>query len=355
MTSLFNALKYIIRSASYGVFLAVVLLIFFPELRLSSVNSLSFLSNAPQAPAPLSYATAVKKAAPAVVNIYSQGISANSAYLSGGEQKRRLGSGVIMDSRGYILTNFHVVKDAGIIVVLLQTGETHSAELIGYDIHTDLAVLKVNAINLPVIPQHQALTSNTGDVVLAIGNPFNLGQTVTQGIISATGRNGLSNTSYLEFLQMDAAINDGNSGGALVNTNGVLVGINSHKFLNENQNIQGIFFAVPYQLAQKVMRKIIANGRVIRGWLGIEATSSFERNAKGIRVNNVKANGPAALAGVEANDVIYQINDMVITNIPQALDLVAETIPGTVLQFTILRNNKQVLLPIRIAEHTNRL
>ncbi|WP_286262968.1 trypsin-like peptidase domain-containing protein [Thalassotalea atypica] len=342
-----------IRSASYGVLVAVILILTVPELRNQLANN-SLLVGSKEADAPLSYATAVQAAGPAVVNIYSSDIEKSSRYGGKPRQSTRLGSGVIMSEDGYILTNFHVVQNADLIKVLLQNGQLFAAELIGYDVYTDLAVLKVNALNLPVIPQKRQLASVAGDVVLAIGNPLNLGQTVTQGIISATGRNGLSSTNYLEFLQMDAAINQGNSGGALVNTNGELVGINSRKFTQSSPqlNIQGIFFAVPYQLAYKIMQKIIEHGRVTRGWLGI-TSGQGSMNATGITIDNVADNGPAQKAGLKKGDVIVQIGDIQINSIVQALDIIAETIPGTTLTFTIYRNRQSIELPVTIAEFNN--
>ncbi len=256
-----------------------------------------------------------------------------------------------MDSNGYLLTNYHVIQNAVLIEVWLQNGQQYHAELIGYDIYTDLAVLKVNASNLPVIPQNKAMQSLAGDVVLAIGNPYNLGQTVTQGIVSAIGRHGLSNTSYLEFLQMDAAINKGNSGGALVNTNGELVGINSIQFneLNPQLDVQGIFFAVPYQLAYKIMQKIIEHGRVVRGWLGIVARQ-VPQNTKGFVITAIDPNSPAYTAGLQVGDVVYQIGDIAVESITQALDIVAETTPDTTLMFKVFRKNKALDIPVTILE-----
>jgi serine protease DegS len=351
LLKIFTTFKYILRSAGYGVIIAVVLLLTVPELR-SSDNKLWHLVTGQQhQEAPVSYAKAVSVAAPAVVNIYSEEIQRNPTYQRMERKVTRLGSGVIMSEQGYILTNYHVVQDADLVQVLLQSGYRYAAELIGYDIYTDLAVLKVNAQNLPVIPQNPEQTSMAGDVVLAIGNPLNLGQTVTQGIISATGRSGLSNTSYLEFLQMDAAINDGNSGGALVNTNGTLVGINSRKFtqLNPKYNVQGIFFAVPYQLAAKVMQHIIENGRVIRGWLGVIA-SPYLRDAKGFIINEIEPNSPAEKAGLQVNDVVFQIDKTSINSTTQALDIVAETKPNTTLIFKLYRDKKQLDIPVTILE-----
>lgn len=350
---IFSFLKYIFHATSYGVMFAVVLLLLVPDLRIENNGIANLFQAANQQQQPLSYARAVANASPAVVNIYSTEIQKNPRYGRNNKQTTRLGlgSGVIMRSDGYILTNLHVVQNADLIEVLLQSGRTFPAELIGFDKFTDLAVLKVNATNLPVIPQNREQKSLVGDIVLAIGNPLNLGQTVTQGIISATGRNGLSNTSYLEFLQMDAAINDGNSGGALVNTNGELVGINSRKYTQNTPqlNIQGIFFSVPYQLANKIMQKIIENGQVVRGWLGISARAYLD-SSKGIMVDNVAANSPAEKSGLIKGDIIFQIDGAAINSITHALDIIAETRPNTVLNFKIYRKNIQLDVPVTIEE-----
>jgi serine protease DegS len=354
---LFSSLKYILTAASYGVLFALLLLLLVPGIipglnDSSLVNSLYKGSQAQQAP--LSFAKAVSVASPAVVNIYSEQIEVNPQYGRKPRKSTRLGSGVIMDTHGYILTNLHVIRQADLIQVLLQNGQVFPAELIGFDHYTDLAVLKVDAANLPVIPQKKQQTSLAGDIVLAIGNPLNLGQTVTQGIISATGRNGLSNTSYLEFLQMDAAINEGNSGGALINSNGTLVGINSRKFTQSNPqlSIQGIFFAVPYQLAYKVMRQIIENGKVVRGWLGISSTQ-YHRELKGFLIDEVFADSPAKSAGLAMGDVVYQIDDQPITSVTHALDIIAETQPNTELLFKVYRQGKSIDIQVKIVELTN--
>ncbi len=344
-------LKYVIRSASYGVLVAVILILTVPELRSQLANN-KYLAASQKDEAPLSYSKAVQLAGPAVVNIYSSDIEKPSRYGRSSRQLIQLGSGVIMAEDGYILTNYHVVQNADLIEVLLQNGQKYPAELIGFDVFTDLAVLKVNALNLPVIPQKQGLASVAGDVVLAIGNPLNLGQTVTQGIISGTGRHGLSSTNYLEFLQMDAAINEGNSGGALVNTHGELVGINSRKFSNPQLNIQGIFFAVPYQLARKVMEKIIEHGRVTRGWLGINV-GQIPRDTIGFTIGGLADDGPAFNAGLKVGDVVVQIGAEQITSISQALDIIAETTPNTELQFVIYRKGQQMLVPVIIGEFSN--
>jgi len=347
------ALKYIVNSVSYGVLFAVALLLLIPNLN-ENITLKQLFSAEKQSARPLSYAKAVSIASPAVVNIYSEDIMSSAGYGRQARKTTTLGSGVIMDSNGYILTNLHVIQNADLIHVVLQSGQQFPAELIGFDQITDLAVLKVNASNLPTIPQEANLQSFAGDIVLAIGNPLNLGQTVTQGIISATGRNGLSNTSYLNFLQMDAAINEGNSGGALINSNGVLVGINSRKFtrLNPQLNIQGIFFAVPYQLAAKIMQQIVENGRVVRGWLGISA-ERYLTDVKGFLVQNVSPNSPAFIANIQAGDIIYQIGEQPIKSIVQALDIVAETKPNTTLTFKLYRQEKSIEAKVTIVELAN--
>ncbi|WP_083601999.1 MULTISPECIES: trypsin-like peptidase domain-containing protein [Thalassotalea] len=346
-----DSIKYVLNAISYGVIFAVVLLVIYPDLSGEGDNWWSFFRPQKTSPAPLSYATAVQRAGPAVVNLYSEEIQNSVNYLQAPRSVTRLGSGVIMDPNGYMLTNYHVVQNAAQIRVDLQNGQRFPATIIGYDVYTDLAVLKIEANNLPVIPQNFELEASAGDVVLAIGNPLNLGQTITQGIISATGRTGLSNTNHTQFLQMDAAINEGNSGGALVNTNGALVGINSRLFreINPQLDIQGIFFAIPYQLAYKVMQQIIDNGRVIRGWLGID-TQVFSQNPRGFLISGIVKNSPADIAKLRAGDIVTQIGDTPITSTIQALDLVAETRPGTELIFIVYRGEQQLKIPVTILE-----
>ncbi|WP_286233564.1 trypsin-like peptidase domain-containing protein [Thalassotalea sediminis] len=348
---LIDSVKYVLNAVSYGVIFAVVILVVYPELSGKGDNWWNIFRPQKTNPAPLSYANAVQRAGPAVVNLYSEEIQNSVNYLQAPRSVSRLGSGVIMDPNGYMLTNYHVVQNAAQITVDLQNGQRFPATIIGYDIYTDLAVLKIEASNLPVIPQNLDLTVSAGDVVLAIGNPLNLGQTITQGIISATGRTGLSSTNHTQFLQMDAAINEGNSGGALVNTNGTLVGINSRLFreINPQLDIQGIFFAIPYQLAYKVMQQIIENGRVIRGWLGID-TQVFSQNPRGFVISGIIKNSPAHVAQLKPGDIVSQIGDTPITSTIQALDLVAETRPGTEVMFSVYRGNKLLNIPVTILE-----
>jgi len=348
-----KSLKYILNAISYGVIAGLLALVFLPQLRDSNNSLLDLLKITEHKPEPISYSRAVAAASPAVVNIISEAIQRTPGYNRVRRQAIDLGSGVIMDAKGYILTALHVVQNADLISVQLQSGQVYPADLIGYDTITDLAVLKVNATNLPAIPQSSDMVSKVGDVVLAIGNPYNLGQTVTQGIIGATGRVGLSNESYLNYLQMDAAINKGNSGGALVNTNGELVGINSAVFtpINRGDDAQGIFFSVPYQLANKVMQEIIKNGRVIRGWLGIQADEVINANGtRGILISNIVPSSPAAEAGFEVNDIIIEFNNTSIGSINEVLKEVSETPPYTKLTFKVIRKSETLDLEVTVLE-----
>lgn len=277
-----------------------------------------------------SYADAVAKAAPSVVNIYANktittralqmyddplmqrlfgGLPTGPAYK---RPQQVLGSGVIVSAQGYVLTNNHVIAHADDIQVLLYDGRVAKATLVGADEETDLAVLRIEAGNLPVIKIADQRTVRAGDVVLAIGNPLGLNQTVTMGIVSAIGRQ-LSSSSPEDFIQTDAAINLGNSGGALVNARGDLVGINT-LLIGKAVNAEGIGFAIPVGNAKKVLDQIIATGHVVRGWLGAEyafvpiaADSGLPAAARGAEVTDVYPGGPAAQAGIRVHDILLRI------------------------------------------------
>ncbi|MBB6115404.1 serine protease DegS [Rahnella inusitata] len=307
---------------------------------------------------PVSYNAGVRHAAPAVVNVYNRNMGNSSQNEL---QIRTLGSGVIMNDSGYILTNKHVINNADQIIVALQDGRVFEALLVGSDSLTDLAVLKINAGNLPVIPINPNRNPHVGDIVMAIGNPYNLGQTVTQGIISATGRIGLSPSGRQNFLQTDASINQGNSGGALVNSLGELVGINTLSFdqSNDGATPEGIGFAIPTALATKVMGKLIRDGRVIRGYIGISGrevsplhgpNSGLDR-IQGIVVNEVTANGPAANAGMKVSDVIVNVNNKPAVSAIETMDQVAEIRPGTVIPVEIMRNGDKLTLHVTVQEY----
>lgn len=345
-----------LRPVVLGLIVAAILLIVMPSLR--QVNPLSTLAYDSADEMPVSYNAAVKRAAPAVVNVYNRGVS------NGGRNQleiRTLGSGVIMDQRGYIITNKHVINDADQIIVALQDGRVFEALLVGSDSLTDLAVLKISAANLPTIPINPKRTPHIGDVVLAIGNPYNLGQTITQGIISATGRVGLNPTGRQNFLQTDASINHGNSGGALVNSLGEMMGINTLSFdkSNDGETPEGLGFAIPTQLATKIMDKLIRDGRVIRGYIGIggreitplHAPAAGIDQIQGIVVNEVAPDGPAARAGIQVNDVIVSVNKKPAISALETMDQVAEIRPGSVIPVEVMRNDHRLTLDVTIQEY----
>ncbi|KUM53537.1 peptidase [Rheinheimera sp. EpRS3] len=345
-------LFFLLKSIAYGLALAFLLMLVFPSLNQLSVP-LFKAAEVSEDDAPVSYAQAVRRAAPAVVNVYTRSTLVDPRSLRPRTiERQELGSGVVMSAQGYILTNYHVVYGADHIEIALQDGRWLEAVLIGQDELTDLAVLYVQAENLPVIPQDTELDPQVGDVVLAIGNPLNLGQTITQGIISANGNTGLSSRGYIDFMRMDAAINRGNSGGALVNSNGTLVGINAAAFQLENQDIQGIFFAIPYKLAQNVMQKLIKHGKVTRSHLGVSGDAvvnaagdrliSSGQTLYGLSITAVNANGPAAEAGLQTGDIILEIDGQRFNSVQQALNIIAETTPNSEMVLTIDRNNQQL-------------
>lgn len=309
-----------------------------------------------------SYSEAVKKASPAVVNIYSQQYIDSSIDNKQHLQPTGLGSGIITDNKGYILTNYHVVAKADQILIALQDGRLFTASVVGSDQITDLAVLQIKGDNLPVIPQNPLYQPQVGDIVLAIGNPYNLGQTITQGIISATGRNGMSSSGRQDFLQTDAAINEGNSGGALINSRGELVGINTSEFYSNNQSSSsGISFAIPYQLSQRIMKSLITHGRVIRGSLGIVAENLDPLIARlwGLKAQNsiiikkVYEGGPASIAGVQINDLLSKIDGVAVDNVIKAMDKVAEIKPGTKTKLSLLRKGSLIELEVLIGDLNN--
>lgn len=338
-------LWYILRFVALGLIVAVIV-----------IAGQRYLQPAMQSPLieqPASYATAVNRAAPAVVNIYSIGELPDSYYSRRPGSVLRLGSGVIMDQQGHILTAYHVVADVNQIQVALQDGRQYSGQVIGYDRITDLAVVRIEADNLPVIPMNDQLRTRVGDVVLAIGNPLNLGQTITQGIVSATGgRMGIIH-SHADLLQMDAAISEGTSGGALVNSQGYLVGINNAQFRGPSgQGVDGIYFAVPYALAKSIMATLIREGEVVRGYLGVNAGESPNAlevfRQPGIFITAVDRNSPAEEAGLRAEDYVIEIGGVPVSSAGQGLNLVAETAPGTELVVKFYRGNQLLTTTVTI-------
>ncbi len=317
-----------------------------------------------------SYADAAMRAMPAVVNVYTAkqiargvgedpiarqffGESANAEPQS----VARLGSGVIVTADGFVLTNNHVVQAADEIAVALGDGRRVDARLVGADPETDLAVLKIDLPNLPVMTFGRSETLKVGDVVLAIGNPFDVGQTVTMGIVSALGRTNLGINTFENFIQTDAAINEGNSGGALVDSNGHLVGINTAIFSRTGGSI-GIGFAIPTSIITQVMNQIVQNGRVKRGYFGIELYDITPelvdalrlKRKDGVVVRGVLRNGPAGHAGMEPGDVVESINGVAVTERRAMLSQIAQLDPGVTASVRVLRDAREMDLKIKVGE-----
>lgn len=302
-----------------------------------------------------SYAPIVSNVAPSVVSVYSRkaatglGLDPLLRRFFGGRQEQALGSGVIVSEDGYILTNSHVVEDASEIRVATEDGTEYSAKLIGLDSPTDVAVIKIAATNLVAATLADSSKVRVGDVVLAVGNPFGVGQTVTWGIVSGTERAGLGITEYEDFIQTDAPINPGNSGGSLVDALGRVVGLNTAIFSRSGGSM-GIGFAVPVNMARSVMTQIIEHGRVVRGFLGVSVqplTPDLAKEFKapsthGALVGGVSANTPASRAGLKEGDVIVEINGNTIENSRALRLLISQTPPGTPLKLGVLRNGKRL-------------
>jgi serine protease DegQ len=326
-------------------------------------------------PAQASYADAAQKASPAVVNVFSSKDGSLPPdprakdplfrYFFGNKNNNKqqeqpaanLGSGVIVSSEGYILTNQHVVDGADQIEIALADGRTTTAKVIGVDPETDLAVLKVNLTNLPTITLGRMDQTRVGDVVLAIGNPFGVGQTVTMGIVSALGRNHLGINTFENFIQTDAAINPGNSGGALVDVNGNLLGINTAIYSRSGGSL-GIGFAIPVSTARSVLESIITTGSVTRGWIGVEPqdvtpeiAESFGLEQKsGAIVAGVLKNGPADRAGIKPGDILVSVDGQDITDTTRLLNLIAQIKPGSNAKIHLVRKNRELDLDVMIGK-----
>lgn len=341
----------LLKPVILGVVVAGMLLFFFPEFRQGEGLNLKWLNQETNIPPRLSYYDALASSAPAVVNIYSVSLdNSNRLFRSRAIERTNLGSGVIMRDDGYLLTCYHVIKDADSIYVAIQDSRFLPAQLIGFDEITDLAVLRIFEENLSVIPQVEDPDLRVGDMVMAIGNPLDLGQTVTSGIVSRVGHNNLAN--YFDRVQTDAVLNPGNSGGALVDSNGYLVGITNANFKTLDnrrrvQDVNGVNFAVPYPLAKKVMDEIIINGRVRRGQLGFSGEGSDNR---GILVTAVTVNGPAFEAGLRVNDLLLSVNGEGAGDLSKTLDLIAETRPGEEMQLVISRDKQLITMVVIVGE-----
>lgn len=316
-----------------------------------------------------SFADAVARAAPSVVNIFTAKVTTERQTLAFRdpllqryfgkllpEQTRKrmetsLGSGVIVSADGYVLTNFHILKDADEIKVELPNGNNVPVKFVGNDPETDLAILKMDVSKASAIPIGNIRKLRVGDLALAIGNPFGVGQTVTMGIVSATGRSHLGISTFENFIQTDAAINPGNSGGALINAQGELIGINTAIF-SKSGGSHGIGFAIPANLAVNVLDQIVHRGRVVRGWIGItgrdvtpELAESFGlRDGKGVLVSGVLEDGPAERSGLRPGDFITHVDNQVLMDVHDLMEAIANAGPEARLSIGIWRGNERLEL-----------
>ncbi len=328
--------------------------------------------NAPQAPG--SYAGAVSVAAPAVVNIHTtKRVSVTRIPLppdpvmrkffeqmpgfNQTQQTTSLGSGVVVSAKGHVLTNLHVIEGADEIVVALTDGRQAIAKVLGVDADSDLAVLQVEMSQLPVLGFASLDSPRIGDVVLAIGNPFGVGQTITMGIVSALGREGLGINTYENFIQTDAAINPGNSGGALVDTLGQLVGINTAIYSRSGGSL-GIGFAIPAVAAQKVLSEIVTFGFVKRGWLGIEPqdlTADLARafgleRVRGVIIAGIMRDGPGAKGGLKVGDIVQTIAGQPVNDTQRLMARIAASAPGETVELGIYRNGRTQALTMTLGQ-----
>lgn len=364
---------FLAQSAAVGIIAAAILIFMLPNTWLQSSSDANTQQNNNQI-GPFSYSDAVAKAAPAVVNIYTKKLvkgtrkfSTNNPQLERMLRDRygrnldrtvtSLGSGVIVTSQGHILTNNHVIENAEEIEVYLRDGRQLSAKVVGADPETDLAVLQIPTSEVPILTLGTSQPLAVGDVVLAIGNPFGLGQTVSQGIISATGRNQLGVNVFENYIQTDAAINPGNSGGALVNAKGELIGINTITS-SKNGTSVGIGFAIPIELAKEVMAHMIEYGRVLRGWIGVriqnispQLSESFGlTESGGVLVSGIVRGGPAHAAGLYPGDIIISMNDQIITEERQILNQVIRYRPQQELNIKGIRNGNLIEWNVNVGQ-----
>lgn len=382
-SALVSKSRIVFVSASVGFLLATLLACWRPTEYSNNNNETSNLPPAHLSSVPLSYADVVSRVAPAVVTVHtSRRVRAPEQFpffddnflrqLFGGsfgrrqqqpaqEVERTLGSGVIVRSDGHILTNQHVIDGAEEIKVDLNNHQSYTARVVGSDPPSDLAVLKINADNLPVLSLADSDKVRVGDICLAIGNPLGVGETVTSGIVSAKGRQtGLSTGSFQDFLQTDAPINQGNSGGALVNTTGALIGINSQIISTTGGSI-GLGFAIPSNMARTVMDQLIKRGKVERGHLGVGvqtltsglADSLGVKGTKGVVVTSVEPGSPAASAGLKSGDVITALNGNTVDDPNTFRNSVAGMSPGTAITLTVVRDGQQQQMHATLNELSN--
>lgn len=375
-----RGLTFIAGSVVGGLALAFVIVAVRPDLIRGNAGSRPepaaaaapvFAESAPAARAPerLSYAAAVQRAAPAVVNIYTARLVTERVDPSPlGELfgnvlpqyrqriERSLGSGVIVDDSGHIVTNYHVIANAGAIRVQLADGRIATPQVVGVDPDTDLAVLKIDLSDLPVITFGRSDQLQVGDIVLAIGDPLGLSQTVTHGIVSATARGQLGITTFEDFIQTDAPINFGNSGGALVDSDGALIGINT-AIVAKSLGVEGIGFAIPVDMVRGVLHDIIKYGRVVRGWIGIVPEDISDTEAQqlglargGVVVANLYVGSPGQEAGLKPGDLLLAIDGTPVTSAQEANARIAILKPGSTLTLSDQRGSSQFNVKVRVVE-----
>lgn len=369
-----------------GLAIWFLITVFKPEWSLESsqkkplTSTVTVQESASAVPTQSSYRDAVSKAMPAVVNIYTmkevrlpQGPLLDDPFFrrffgerfserfDQPEKQTNLGSGVVISSEGFIVTNNHVVEAADQIEVAFGDGRKTAAKIVGTDPETDLAVIQVEMKDIPTMTLGQIENVKVGDVVLAIGNPFGVGQTVTMGIVSALGRSQLGINIYENFIQTDAAINPGNSGGALIDVKGNLLGINSAIY-SRNGGSLGIGFAIPVSTVKSVMEAIINKGQVVRGWIGVEprditpemAESLNLTKKSGVIIAGVVRNGPADKAGLKPGDIILKVGDKDISNMSEMFNLIATLEPNSKVAILALRGEKEVQLEATVGKRPSR-
>lgn len=371
MDNIPRLLKFLAQSVAAGLAIAFVVLHLFPGLLPGGVARPGAPSGGASAAPVASYSEAVTAIAPAVVNVYATQIQQRAIHplfrdplfrrFFGNppvneQRNSNLGSGVLVDPQGYLLTNAHVIRQADEIRVTLRDGRQAMAEIVGIDADTDLAVLKITLESLPVAPLSDSGRPQVGDVVLAIGNPYDFGQTVTQGIVSATQRNRLGIATFENYIQTDADINPGNSGGALVTATGQLIGINT-AIISSSGGSQGIGFAIPINLAMDVMRQLIDHGYVTRGWLGVELqvvpsdiAAAVALDEGGVLVAAMLNEGPAAQAGLSPGDIMISVNGSPLRNPEQALNMIAQIQPGAAIEIELLRGWQRFVVEAEVAQ-----
>jgi serine peptidase DegS len=356
-----RALAFLAGSIAGGLALAFLIVAIRPDvLRRTPLQAPAQVAG----PMRVTYAEAVQRAAPAVVNIYTEQFAPSRLEQLFGEFwpryrqriERSLGSGVIVDASGHIVTNHHVIANADSVRVQLADGRIANVAVVGQDPDTDLAVLKVDLEPLPVMPLGRSDRLKVGDVVLAIGNPLGLSQTVTHGIVSATSRGQLGVATFENFIQTDAPINFGNSGGARVDASGELIGINT-AIVAKNLGVEGIGFAIPVNMVRGVLSDIISQGRVIRGWIGILPEDVNETQAKrlglaqgGVVIRNLYIGSPALQAGLRPFDVLIAIDGTPVRSAQEAIARIASRKPGEPLELQFLRGERRLTAEVRVGE-----